>query len=395
MNPFKGKAADTSMSDSPTSLAATTGKVASNAATGSKNVFRKASSRLTGMFAGNDNDDDSQADPLSLDDQPEKLEPDVFVANGQLWESTGNLTKAMESYQRALKTSPNDEPALTSIARLHFRESNYSQAAEFFQKAIAQKPNGASLYNDLGLTLSKLGQHDVAAQTLTRALQIAPGTSRYANNLASVHFESGNTDEAMKVLQANNKPAVAHFNMAFLHYKKGQVAQAQSQLNQSLAHEHEASSDPATKRAIDRSREMLVQISPAATTPASSPTSPIGAAPGPIATIAAAPAHRANQTPQVLGQAVMNPMQSQVKQPVVPGSMTPVSYQDPRSYMSPGMPTGTTPPSTGAPAQISVPQYGVPAATSTSTGASSAPAEAATPPNASGFSLPSGFNLPE
>lgn len=349
------------------------------------------------MFGG-DSEVDAQHDPLALDNSPEKLEPDVFVANGQLWESTGNLTKAMESYQKALSTSPDHEPALTSVARLHFRESNYPKAAEFFQKSISKKPNDAALFNDLGLTLSKLGQHDLAAQTLQRALQIAPGTSRYANNLASVHFESGKSDEALKVLQANNKPAVAHFNMAFLHYKKGQVAQAQTQLNQSLAHEKDASADPATKRAIDRSREMLAQIGPASAAPSApaGPTGPIGPAAGPAATIAAAPAHRANQAPQVLGQQVIQSMTPQTKQPVVPGNTSPVSYQDPRSYMQPQMPIGAGPPS------ISIPSFAAPNATpgttpgSTPTASPSAPAASPAPsPGAGGFTLPGGFQLPK
>ncbi|WP_044300876.1 tetratricopeptide repeat protein, partial [Rhodopirellula sallentina] len=259
-------------------------------------------------------------------------------------------------------------------------------------KAIAQNPSDAALYNDLGLTLSKLGQHDMASQTLQRALDLAPGTSRYANNLASIYFESGKTDDALKVLKANNKPAVAHFNMAFLHYKKGQQAQAQAQLNQSLAHEHEATSDPATKRAIDRSREMLAQLNPGATTPAvpSMPQgtpSEIGPAAGPAAIIAAAPAHRSNQSPQVLGQTAT--------QPVVPGSMTPVSYQDPRSYMSPQAPAGATAPSSSpetAPATS-------PTATPPTTGTTEAAAPATTAPAQdapapTGFTLPGGFTLP-
>ncbi|MCM2371840.1 tetratricopeptide repeat protein [Aporhodopirellula aestuarii] len=390
MNPFKAKSSETSITETPGKLVSTTSKVASDTVSASKSMASKTTGTIASWFGRGDDDTSDQDDPLSLDTQPEKLEPDVFVANGQLWESTGNLTKAMESYAKALETDPNNGPALTSIARLHFRESNYPQSAEYFQKAIAQTPNDAALYNDLGLTLSKLGQHEIAAKTLQRALELAPGTSRYANNLASVHFESGKTDEALKVLTANNKPAVAHFNMAFLHYKKGQTAQAQAQLKQSLAHEQEASSDPATKRAIDRSREMLAQLNPGGALPARRQAMPegtpaeIGPAAGPSAIIAAAPAHRANQSPQILGQ--VSP------QGVAPESMTPVSYQDPRSYMSPQVPAGATPGATTTP--TSSPQ----ASTGQSPPAATTPAPAATnpqdPPSQSGFMLPGGFTLP-
>ncbi len=392
MNPFQGKPDVEAATETktPNKLVSTTSKVATGTFTASKNLVAKTTTKVGSWFGREDKKADEQ-DPSLLGADPEELQPDVFVANGQLWESTGNLTKAMESYAQALESDPKNGAALTSIARLHFRESRFPESAEYFQKAIAQNPNDAALYNDLGLTLSKLGQHDLAADTLQRALELAPGTSRYANNLASVQFDSGKTDEALQVLQANNKAAVAHFNMAFLYYKKGQMAKAKAELTESLAYENEAAADPATKRAIDRSREMLAQMDVGGNSPAASPSLPgglrkeTGPASGPAAVIAAAPAHRSNQAPQILGQ--MTPQ----SKPSVP--MTPVSYQDPRSYMSPQLPADggapvktptATPPATTAPA-------GPPAATTPSAAATTTPS---TPPATTGFGLPSDFQFP-
>ncbi len=373
--------------------------MASGTVTASKSLVSKTSSKI-GSWFGRDGEKPDQEDRLAIDSDSEHLQPDVFVANGQLWESTGNLTKAMESYAQALESDPNNGAAFTSIARLHFREARYPESAEYFQKAIAQNPEDAALYNDLGLTLSKLGQHDLAAQTLQRALELAPGTSRYANNLASVQFDSGNADEALKVLQANNKAAVAHFNMAFLYYKKGQTAKAKTQLTESLAYENEAASDPATKRAIDRSREMLAQLDAGGNSPADTPTTDlpqeIGPAAGPAAIVAAAPAHRSNQAPQVLGQ--MSP------QPKPRMPMTPVSYQDPRSYMSPQLPADVAAsPQTGSAATpATAPDPSQPAATTpvgsapekTPAEAGAAATPSSTPPSATGFGLPGGFQFP-
>ncbi|EKJ99952.1 O-linked GlcNAc transferase [Rhodopirellula baltica SH28] len=342
MNPFASKSTATvsEPNKGPSFIASagdSVGKAAGGVGTATKNAWGKTTGTVAGWF--NRGSSDVNSDPLSLENEPGQLEPDVLVANGQLWESTGNLTKAMESYSKALEDAPNHASALTSVARLHFREGNHSKAAEFFQKAIAQNPNDAALYNDLGLTLGKLGQHPMAVQTLARALELAPGTSRYANNLASVHFESGQSEQAFKVLAANNKPAVAHFNMAFLHYKKGQNADAQIHLQQAVTHEAAAAGDPATKRAIDRSREMLAQLNPGlGTSPAANiasaatPGKNIGAAAGPVATVASAPAHLANQTPPSYAAppsyAIPGATQPSGQQPVVPGSNSAVSYQD-------------------------------------------------------------------
>ncbi|TWU40808.1 photosystem I assembly protein Ycf3 [Novipirellula artificiosorum] len=228
-----------------------------------KNAIGKTTSAVAGVFR-RDTDDGadefSQTDPLTLTDEPVEVSPEVFVANGQLWESTGNFPKAMESYTKALEKKPNDAAALTSVARLHFQQGNHAKAVEYFQRAVKETPTDAALYNDLGLTLSKTGDHAQASQMLGKALELAPGTSRYANNLASVRFEAGDKQGALSVLQQNNKPAVAHFNMAYLHYSQGQMADSRNHLTEAMKYETQASSDAAVRRAVDRAREMLTQI---------------------------------------------------------------------------------------------------------------------------------------
>lgn len=276
MNPFSKPeptvATDTSSDKGFTaSLVSTTSSMGQSA----KNAIGKTTSAVTAVFKRDkDVEEAASTDPLSLTTKPDKVSPEVFVANGQLWESTGDHKKAMESYIKALGSEPNHVPALTSIARLHFRDGKHAKAAEFFAKALELSPEDAGLHNDLGLTLSKLNQHAMAIQSLERALQLAPGTSRYANNLASLKFEAGDAERAFQVLHANNKPAVAHFNMAYLHFKNGQTVQAKQHLSEVLRTNPEQAADPAIQRAIERSRDMLVQIDGPAATEAIAQASP-------------------------------------------------------------------------------------------------------------------------
>ena len=201
----------------------------------------------------------SDVDPLRLDHKVD-VNAEVFVANGRLWESTGNTAKALENYSKALEKEPNNPEALANIARIHYRDENYPKAAEFFSKASAQQPDNAGLYNDLGLTMSKMGNHSQASNMLTKALELAPGTSRYANNLASVKYELGDQSGAFEVLKSNNKPAVAHFNMAFLSQKHGHLNETKKHLGQAMQYEGESASDSAVKQAVDRSRQMLAKL---------------------------------------------------------------------------------------------------------------------------------------
>jgi Tfp pilus assembly protein PilF len=372
MNPFSAAnpSAPGAASTVTESIASTAGGARnqiSTLGTTAKSAWGKTTGAVAGVFGAKppaEGGPGSAPDPLRLD-TPVSISPEVFVANGQLWESTGDLKKAMESYVKALENEPNHPPALTSIARLHFRQGNHRKAAEFFEKAISQSPEDAGLHNDMGLTLSKLGKHNEAGQSLQRALELSPGTSRYANNLASVKFESGDVASAYTVLAANNKPAVAHFNMAYLHFKRGQVNDARGHLGMAIQFEPQAATDTAVKRAVERSRDMLAQID--------GNLSPIAQA-APQAQIAGLPSGKTT-----IQQA------SQSQTPGTSPHVAPASQvSSPPSWTAP-MPTTnqTVPNSTTAPVTAPVPTKPADATTS-------APVISPASPSG-GFSLPSSF----
>jgi len=356
-----------------------------------------------------------ESDPLSLANKPESVGADVYVANGQLWESSGDLTKAMESYTKALESEPNSTVALASIARLNYRQGQYQQANEYFSRAIKQSPNDAELLNDIGLTRSKLNDTAGAVAAFQQALSLAPKTSRYANNLATVQFESGNPAAAYQVLAANNKPAVAHFNMAYLYFKAGQMDQAKQHLGGALQFESQAGEDTIVKRAVDRSREMLAQIDAS--------RAPIAQA-APQATIAGgqffdgpqtAPVRQTAQsekaTPVPTGKSAPTPAPAaqSIRPPAVQAPATPAptaptasqpattrwqtnTYTRPQSVARPVRPTMAAPEnkSTTTP-EVGNPEVGNPEVGNTEVGNTEADSSASEQPKLP-FALPSGFS---
>jgi tetratricopeptide (TPR) repeat protein len=256
-------------------------------ATSTKNAWGKSRDAVTGIFKGQTAQEkavakreaESDVDPLRLDRKTD-VGPEVFVANGRLWESTGNRQKAMESYTKALEVKPNDAKALASIARLHHGGGDHAKAIEFFQKAIQQDPEESTLHNDLGLTYSKSGNNQAAVASLTTALKMDPGTSRYANNLATVKFDQGKSDEALSVLMENNKPAVAHYNMAYLFQERGQVDDAKKHLSEAVKYKNEGRVDSSIARAVNRSQEMLAKLEGPKSGPNSAPGMVPGVVPG-------------------------------------------------------------------------------------------------------------------
>jgi len=278
LNPFS-KAAD-SVAATPAEVPPKTGQLASmqQAVTGQANnlgmatssAWNKTKNGVTGLFGGGsttaaeDGTKLADNDPTRLS-TPATVSPEVFVAQGALWETTGDFTKAMDSYNRAVQAEPNNAAALASVARLQLRQQNFPQASEAFEKAIKASPRDSALLNDYGMTRAKMGDIAGADQAITQALAISPGTSRFANNLANIRFDAGDKDGALAVLMEHNKPAVAHFNMAYLQYQTGNYAEARSQLTEVLKYEPAASQDTAVAQAVSRSRDMLTSIDAGAT----------------------------------------------------------------------------------------------------------------------------------
>lgn len=278
LNPFS-KAGD-KVAAAPAETTPQTGQLASmrQAVTGQANnlgmatssAWKKTKNGVTGLFGGSSATATEDGTKLADDDPtrlstPASVSPEVFVAQGALWETTGDFTKAMDSYNRAVQTEPNNASALASIARLQLRQQNYPQASESFEKAIKVSPKDSALLNDYGMTRAKMGDTAGADKAISQALTISPGTSRFANNLANIRFDAGNADGALQVLLQHNKPAVAHFNMAYLQYQAGNYAEAKSQLTEVLKYEPAASQDSAVAQAVSRSRDMLTTIDAGAT----------------------------------------------------------------------------------------------------------------------------------
>ncbi len=273
LNPFT-KTAD-SVAAAPSESPPKTGQLASmqqavagqanNLSMATSSAWNKTKNGVTGLFGGapttvaEDGTKLADNDPTRLS-TPATVSPEVFVAQGALWETTGDFTKAMDSYNRAVQAEPNNAAALASVARLQLRQQNFPQASEAFEKALKASPNDSALLNDYGMARAKMGDITGADRAITQALVVSPGTSRFANNLANIRFDAGDQDGALAVLIQHNKPAVAHFNMAYLQYQAGNYAAAKNQLSEVLKYEPTASQDTAVAQAVSRSRDLLTTI---------------------------------------------------------------------------------------------------------------------------------------
>lgn len=196
-------------------------------------AYSKTKSAVTSTFTVSKNGEEN--DPTSLANMPDKstLGPEIWVTNGQLYESQGNFGKALDNYTKALEQEPNNQAALLSTARLYARQQQHAQAAEFFQKSLALSPQ-AAIYNELAISLQGQGQSAEAQAAVRKAIEMEPANPRYRNNLAGMLVKGGRSDEAVNELLQVFPPAVANYNVAYLHVQNQNVAAAQQHLQTAL-----------------------------------------------------------------------------------------------------------------------------------------------------------------
>lgn len=205
-----------------------TGQVKSIGTTMSAAVV-KAKEMVIAPFATTPNN----TDPTSLANMPGNLGPEIWITNGQLYETQGKFAKAVENYQKALTLEPTNQAALLSMARLHVRQQEYTEAEQMFGKALAVKPQ-ADVYNELATVLQKQGRTAEAQTVVQQAIATEPNNQRFRNNLAGMLVSSGRSDEAVQQLSQVFPPAVASYNVAYLHFANQDLAGAQQYLQAAL-----------------------------------------------------------------------------------------------------------------------------------------------------------------
>lgn len=172
-------------------------------------------------------------DASSLVGKQPSITPELHVAQGNYFEAQGNYAKAMDSYSKALEVEPKNAAALLSMAKLYDRQNSTDKAIEFYQKAIASAPT-ASTIADLGNLYARNQNLSGAKEQLQKAVNLDPKNKTYRAALAGVMLDSGNADGAMEELRQVETPAMANYQMAYLHFTRKNVPATQQYLAAAL-----------------------------------------------------------------------------------------------------------------------------------------------------------------
>lgn len=196
-------------------------------------AYGKAKSTVTSAFTTTPASTDPN-DPTSINNKPNNLGPEVFVIQGNMYESNGNYPKAIDLYSKALEIEPNNLAALSSLARLNNRQQNSEKAIEYFQKAIAVAPKQVGLYSELGDTYLKSGKLSLAKEQYQKAIELEPKERKHRASLASVLIDEGQAERAQQELAQVDPPAMASYQMAYLYMNRQNIPAARQCLTNAL-----------------------------------------------------------------------------------------------------------------------------------------------------------------
>jgi tetratricopeptide (TPR) repeat protein len=161
------------------------------------------------------------------------------------------------------KTEPTSTSYQAFLQGLAAEESSDLRIAEScYRKAIELDPSLAAAHTNLGNLWYRRGQHAEARASYERALDLDPLQPEARFNLGNLLGEIGETElaiaELKQVVARAPEFADAHYNLGLLLARVGGVAQARQHLSRYLT------LDGASEWA-DRAREVLAQVSQAAT----------------------------------------------------------------------------------------------------------------------------------
>ncbi len=205
----------------------------SSMGTAVSSAYGKAKTAITSPFSGTAEAGAGSGDATALSNKP-SIDPELNILKGNLDEQQGNYAKALDSYSKALEAEPKNPTALLSTARLYDRQNDKDKAVEFYQKAGVVAPNNAAIFADLGNLHARTGNFPAARAELQKAVNLEPKSTSYRSALAGVMLDSGNADAAMAELGQVNSPAMANYQMAYLHFSRKNVPATQQYLGSAL-----------------------------------------------------------------------------------------------------------------------------------------------------------------
>jgi Flp pilus assembly protein TadD len=127
--------------------------------------------------------------------------PSSHLNLGILYAERGQLKKAEEAYQTALRLDAAFYPALVNLADAFRIQKRDQEGEPFLRQALNLAPNDAAVHHALGLLLIRTGKKAEAMTALKDAWELQPDNSQYGYVYGIAIHSTGESKKAAAVLE--------------------------------------------------------------------------------------------------------------------------------------------------------------------------------------------------
>jgi len=170
---------------------------------------------------------------------PKAIQPVVQLA--RVYEVTGNLDAALNTYQQALAIQPDMSQQLhVNLGNIYLQKNDLTNALKSYQDALKINPNDPVAANDVAWVYALQGRNlDEALSLATQAKQTAPNLPSINDTLAWIHYKKGNYQLSVSLLEdaVKKMPDRAEFryHLGMALNGAGDKTRAKAELQRALA----------------------------------------------------------------------------------------------------------------------------------------------------------------
>jgi len=161
--------------------------------------------------------------------------PEVHLLAGLIYSGRGDLLKAIQHYQSALKIKPDFYKAKNNLGTVYLALGNWVKATEIFGELITydEYSTPAVGFNNLGWAQYKLGKYDDALRSFITASQLNPRLCPPHNNVGLIYLRRGDFERAERSLLRGLRqcPSYAepHLHLGHIYAQRGDRTKAHKQ----------------------------------------------------------------------------------------------------------------------------------------------------------------------
>jgi type IV pilus assembly protein PilF len=125
-------------------------------------------------------------------------DPNVHSALALLYDRMNKPAKADEEFRTALRLSPSNPEIVNNYAVYLCRTGRTDEGVKYFMSAAhnALYSTPAAAYTNAGVCLREAHRYDIAAQQFQQALAVRPNYAEAAFQLAELHYQRGELTDA-------------------------------------------------------------------------------------------------------------------------------------------------------------------------------------------------------